>query len=89
MDAVEFSSVINQGLALRARLPDLNLVVVDGTAVALHCDHRYSLDLNCVSPLLGENFAEIAETLEGWDGWKTIRKNPPVVILGSRGGIEL
>jgi hypothetical protein len=89
MVSAEFASVLKQGVALLSRLSDLKLVVVDGTAVALHCDHRYSLDLNCVTPLLAERFAEVAEMLERWEGWKTIRKHPPFLILGSRGGIEL
>jgi hypothetical protein len=89
MDEPLFSKVVEQGQALQSRLAELKLVAIGGTAAALHCDHRYSLDVDCVSPFLRERFAETAESLETWDGWMTIRKQPPHFILGKRGGIEL
>ena len=89
MDEPVFAKVIEQGQALQSRLLELKMVAIGGTAAALHCDHRYSLDVDCVSPLVAERFPETAENLENWDGWTTRRKNPPNFILGQRQGVEL
>lgn len=89
MDEPLFSKVIEQALALQARLPELRLIVIGGTAAAVHCDHRFSLDVDCVSPSLAERFEDAAQNLESWDGWTTLRRNPPNFILGQRCGIEL
>lgn len=89
VDEPLFSKVIEQGLALQARLPELKLIAIGGTAAALHCDHRYSLDVDCASPRLAERFDGTVQGLENWDGWTTLRRNPPNFILGQRGGIEL
>jgi hypothetical protein len=37
------TKVTTQGRALQEHFPDLGLIAVGGTAVALHCRHRYSL----------------------------------------------
>jgi hypothetical protein len=84
-----FSSVVAQGRALQERFPELALVVVGGTAAALHSRHRYSLDVDAVTPRLRDCFAEVADALELWQGWRTNRRHPPVLILGERGGVEL
>lgn len=89
MAEISFSQVIEQGLALQALLPELNLVAIGGTAATLHCDHRFSLDIDCATPLLAEWFSSTVESLERWDGWSTLRMNPPNLILGTRQGVEL
>jgi hypothetical protein len=89
MDAVAFEAVLEAGRALQNRLADLAPVSVGDTAVALHCEHRISLDVDVVTPRLREHFDEVSENLERWEGWRTNRLNPPVLILGERGGIEL
>jgi len=89
VDTGQFERVIAEGRALQERLVDLTPVAVGGTATALHCQHRYSLDVDVVSPLLSSRFAEVTAELERWKGWRTNRLNPPVLILGQHGGVEL
>ena len=84
MNAPTFAQVVEQGSALQQQLPHLALIAVGGTAVALHCQHRVSLDVDAVTPLLQERYETVAATLEQWEGWSTSRKNPPVLILGLR-----
>lgn len=84
-----FSQVIAQGIEFQARLPSLALVAVGGTAAAIHCGHRISFDVDCVSPHLSERFDQVAETLENWPGWKTNRQQKPLIILGERQEVEL
>jgi hypothetical protein len=47
-----FQRVIEEGRALQRLLADLDLVAVGGTAAALHCHHRASLDVDQVTPRL-------------------------------------
>src|SRR5438445_7695153 len=89
MDENAFARVIEEGRAVQERFPELQAVAVGGTAVALHCGHRFSLDVDVVTPRLREKYLEIAESLDRWEGWRTNRKNPPVLILGERHGVEL
>jgi hypothetical protein len=89
MSEREFEQVVAEGRALQGVFPDLGLVAVGGTAVALHCRHRVSLDVDEVTPQLQGRYAEVASALERWEGWKTNRRNPPVLILGERHGVEL
>ena len=89
MTELPFLRVLERGLALQSRLPDFKLVAIGGTAAALHCDHRHSLDVDCVTPFLAERFADVLESLESWGGWRTLRKNPPNLILGIHEGVEL
>ena len=84
-----FEHVIEEGRALQERLAGVVPVAVGGTAAAVHCQHRYSLDVDVVTPLLSSRFAGIAADLERWTGWRTNRLNPPVLILGEHGGVEL
>lgn len=42
-----------------------------------------------MTPDLQAKYDEYVAGLESWPGWQTHRKNPPVLILGERGGIEL
>jgi hypothetical protein len=81
--------VIGQGAALQQHLGSEGLVAVGGTAVALHCGHRYSLDVDCVTPRLRQNYDGVLAQLDSWEGWRTNRRNPPVLILGEREGVEL
>jgi hypothetical protein len=89
VDPGPFEHVIEEGRALQERLAGLAPVAVGGTAAAVHCQHRYSLDVDLVTPLLSSRFAEVAAELERWEGWRTNRLNPPVLILGQHGGVEL
>lgn len=89
MDADEFARVVEQGRAVQEKFADLQLVAVGGTAAALHCGHRFSMDVDSVTPHLQNRFAETEEALEHWEGWTTNRLNPPVLILGEREKVEL
>lgn len=70
MDAVQFDAVIEAGRDLQERLNEILPVVVGGTAAALHCKHRYSLDVDVV-PYLSSRFVEIKTAR--WEGWRTNR----------------
>jgi hypothetical protein len=89
VDAGHFEHVIEGARALHERLGEFSVVAVGGTAVALHCEHRFSLDVDVVTPLLSRRFDEVKAALETWQGWRTNRLNPPVLILGQRAGVEL
>jgi len=89
MESPEFQRVIEQGRQLQARLADGDAVAVGGTAAALHCGHRFSLDVDVVTPHLSARFEQVSANLESWAGWRTNRRNPPVLILGEHDGVEL
>ena len=85
----DFQRIVEEARALQRHLPELGLVAVGGTAAALHCHHRVSLDVDQVTPQLQDRYEQTASALEQWDGWTTNRLNPPVLILGERHGVEL
>lgn len=89
MDVPDFQRVLAEGRALQARLVDLSPVAVGGTAAAVHCGHRFSLDVDVVTAQLNAQFEEVKANLAAWEGWRTNRINPPVLILGEHGGVEL
>lgn len=89
MDDLDFQRVLTEGRALQARLAGLSPVAVGGTAAALHCQHRFSLDVDVVTAQLNTRFDEVKANLAAWEGWRTNRLNPPVLILGEHGGVEL
>ncbi len=89
MDSAGFEKVIEQGRLLQDRLSTVDPVVVGGTAVALHCGHRFSLDVDVVTPHLTDRYEEVLAKLETWQGWHTSRQTPRLIILGERAEIEL
>jgi hypothetical protein len=89
VDVPDFQRVLAEGRALQARLADLSPVAVGGTAAAVHCGHRFSLDVDVVTAQLNARFEEVKANLAAWEGWRTNRVNPPVLILGEHGGVEL
>ena len=89
MDAEEqkiWQRVLEAQKLLQKHFPEL--VLVGGTAAALHCHHRYSLDGDHVMTDLKERFVETLEKLEALAGWKTARVRYPVLILGNLEGVE-
>jgi hypothetical protein len=86
---MEFDEVIAQGAELQQELPWLELVAVGGTSAAIHCHHRFSLDVDCVAPQLTAHFESVADSLKQWPHWKTNRLQRPVLILGERHAVEL
>lgn len=89
VNEASFERVVAQGIALQQRLDWLRPVAVGGTAAALHGRHRFSLDVDCVTPRLSEDFDQSAAVLEDWEGWKTHRCQKPVLILGERQAVQL
>lgn len=77
-------------LSVAARTQSLidGLVLVGGTASAIHASHRLSNDADHVAVDLRERFDEVLADLESVSGWKTARIRRPVLILGSLDGIE-
>lgn len=85
----DFARVVEEGVVLQEQLPWLEMVAVGGTAAALHAGHRYSTDVDHVTPFLRGDFDVVGERLHEWEGWKTNRVNKPTLVLGERHGVEL
>src|SRR5207244_1911501 len=86
MPECEFEHVVGEGSALEEYLTHLGLVAVGGLEAALHCRYRVSMDVDEVTTALREKYEQVLARLEDW---VTNRRNPPVLILGQRHGIEL
>ena len=86
---MDFKRVVEGAVELQNQLPWLEMVVVGGTAAAVHAHHRYSIDADCVTPFLKETFDVVSSSLDDWEGWQTNRVRRPVVILGERHGVQL
>ncbi len=71
---------------LQSHFPDL--VLVGGTASALHAGHQVSLDADHVLSDLRVSFDGVLADLEALAGWKTSRAKRPVLILGKLEGVE-
>ena len=71
---------------LQQHFPDL--VLVGGTASALHAGHRISLDADHVLTDLKRSFDDVLTALEAMAGWQTRRRKRPVMILGKLDGVE-
>ena len=82
----EWERLISTQLVFQARFPEV--VLVGGTAAALHVQHRISVDADHVLRDLKSRFAEILKALEGEAGWRTKRVEPPVMILGHFKGVR-
>lgn len=83
----EWLRVLEVQEILQRHFPEL--VLVGGTAAAaIHGRHRYSLDGDHVLTDLKDRFPEVMERLEAIAGWKTARKQYPVMILGQLDGVE-
>jgi hypothetical protein len=88
-DREVFERVLEEGRALQRYLPWLEMVAVGGTAAALHANHRYSRDVDQVTPLLESEFEEVKERLSSWEGWQLNRQRRPWLLLGERHGVQL
>jgi hypothetical protein len=91
----EFEKVVQAGVSLQQFISSQSQLAtlgtpcaVGGTAVALHCHHRYSLDVDHVFPKLSEHFEETLGALEEQTQWLHARSQPGKIILGSWDGIE-
>jgi len=63
------------------------IVLVGGTAAAIHGQHRISMDGDHVLEDLRERFDEVLATLEAVSGWQTERVQRPVIVLEQLDGI--
>lgn len=86
MESGGWARLLRAQRLLQRHFPDL--VLVGGTAAALHAHHRISLDGDHVLQDLRSQFAKVLEQLEAMAGWRTSRIRPPVLILGQFEGVE-
>ena len=85
--AAEWTGILQAGVQAQRLVP--GAVCVGGTAAALYAGHRVSQDTDHLLPGLRDTFADVRARLEAQPDWKTARVNPPVLILGSIGGVEV
>ncbi len=83
----EWAGILKAGVQAQRLVP--GAVCVGGKAAVLYAGHRVSLGTDHLVPCLRESFAEVRAWLETQPDWKTARVNPPVLILGSIGGVEV
>jgi len=85
--STEWSKILKAGVRAQQLVP--GAVCVGGTAAALYADHRLSYDTDHLLSSLRDKFQEVREKLESNAEWKTARVNPPVLILGSIGDVQV
>jgi len=85
--SAEWGGILKAGVQAQRLVP--GAVCVGGTAAALYAGHRVSQDTDHLLPGLRDSFAEVRARLEAQPDWKTSRVTPPVLILGSIGGVEV
>jgi len=85
--AAERADILKAGVHAQRLVP--GAVCVGDTAAALYAGHRVSLDTDHLLPALRDHFEDVRARLETQPEWKTARVNPPVLILGSIGGVEV
>lgn len=81
----EWDRILSAASRLQQIVPDA--VLVGGTAVVMHTNHRLSEDADHIVANLRDQFDAILADLEQVSGWKTARTRRPVLILGSLDGI--
>jgi hypothetical protein len=85
--SAEWTAILKAGVQAQRLVP--GTVCVGGTAAALYAGHRISHDTDHVLLALREQFDAVRARLESQPEWKTARVNPPVLILGSIGNVEV
>ena len=82
-----FDTVLQSAARLQEVVPDL--VLVGGSAAALHAEHRESVDHDHVMVDLADRYEAVLEAVEATGGWATsVRASkPPATLLGSLDGI--
>ncbi len=86
---LSFRRLLETARLVRQQLLFLPTVAVGGTAAALYAEHRVSLDVDFVSPLLRDHFDEVEEALRSLPGFTPARIRRPVIILGRVGADEI
>lgn len=82
-----WAGILQSGVQAQRLVP--GAVCVGGTAAALYAGHRVSLDTDHLLPALRDSFGAVRARLEAQPDWKTARVTPPVLILGSIGGVAV
>ncbi len=83
----ELTKVVKAGV--RANRQVEGSIALGGTICALFTHHRASSDIDFVVSDLIQRFEEIREHLFELPGWKEVRIQFPVLILGSLDGIDI
>ena len=84
----EFDVVVRSAAKLQELVPDM--VLVGGSAAALHAEHRVSLDHDHVLHDLAERYAAVVDAVESSAGWATSVRasHPPMTLMGSLDGVQ-
>jgi hypothetical protein len=87
-NAHQFESVLASAAKLQQVIPDL--VLVGGTAAALHAHHRISFDHDHVLADLADRYDEVLDAAESTDGWATSVRasHPPMTLMGELDGVR-
>lgn len=92
MDMASRDSKFDEVLASAAKLQEVvpDLVLVGGTAAALHANHRVSFDHDHVLADLTERYSLVLDAVEKTDGWATSVRasHPPLTLMGSLDGVH-
>jgi hypothetical protein len=83
----EWQRTLAAGVMAQRLVP--GAVAVGGTAAALYAHHRLSVDTDHVVADLRLRFDEILAHLEETVGWRTVRRQYPLQILGKLEGVEV
>jgi len=86
-EAHDWSRVVAAGVKAQQLMP--GAIAVGGMAAALYAHHRVSNDTDHLLASLRDNFDATRQRLERAPEWKTARLQPPVLILGSLGGVQV
>jgi hypothetical protein len=81
----EWERLLAAAARLQQILPDATLV--GGTAAAIVAGHRRSFDADHVIDGMIDHFDDVLSDIEAAAGWRTARRQRPVVIKGSLDGI--
>ena len=82
-----WDAVIAAGVEAQRLVP--GSIAVGGSAAALYAHHRISQDTDHLLADLVSHFQEVRDALEHDSRWRTARVQPPVLILGNIGGVEV
>lgn len=83
----EIASVVRAGARAHREVP--GSVAVGGSACALYCHHRVSVDIDSVLRDLSARFDAVRDHLFEVPSWTEARVKKPVLILGSLDGIPV
>jgi hypothetical protein len=85
--STEWQKVLAAGVRAQQLVP--GAVAVGGAAAAIYAQHRVSVDTDHLLQDLRSRYQDIRELLESTPDWTTARLQPPVLLLGSIGGVEV